>query len=159
MAEIPKLMLMPLREGYDFSLGRGVTTTETAVGLPRQRRDSVGKAHRASVTYRCRRSQWQYLMAFLRAYAGLPFLAMLELDDVDPQWYECSIISENIGGNLVGAKVKDASFELVAKPILYPVDTDIAITTIYAMTDGQIDRYFSLLEKLVNEDLPKIKAK
>lgn len=154
MADMPKLMLLPLRDGYGFNLGRDVVTTETTGGMPRQRRDGVGKVHRASTSYRCNKAQWQYLSAFLRAYAGLPFLAFLQLDDADCGWYESRIISDNIGGGVVGAGYVDVSLELVAKPKPYDVDTDITLTTIYQMTDGQIDLYFRQLEKLVNEDLP-----
>lgn len=157
MADIPKLMLKPLRSDYNFSLGRGVVSTQTIAGLPRQRRDG-GKPHRANVTYKCTRSQWQYFLAFMRAYEALPFLAYLLLDDIDHKWYECKILNEDLQVSTLGDQIFTVQLSLVARPYHYPVDTDIAITAIYEMTDGQMERYFNLLEKLVNEDLPKIKV-
>lgn len=159
MTEIPKLMLKPLRSDYSFSLARSVTSTETIVGLPRERKDSVGKAHRANVSYKCTRAQWRYFLSFSRAYEGLPFLAYLLLDDIDHQWYECRILGSELPVAALGDQIFTVQLTLVAKPIKYDVETDIAIVTIYEMTDGQMDLYFKLLEKLVNEDLPTTKRR
>lgn len=155
MAEIPKFMLKPQRDGYSFNLARSVTSTETIVGLPRERKDSVGKVHRVNATYKCTRSQWQYFLSFSRAYEGLPFLAYLLLDDIDHQWYECRIIGESLPVSTLGDQIFTVPLSLVARPIKYDVEMDMTIATLYEMTDGQIDKYFRLLEKLVNEDLPE----
>ena len=154
MNEMPKLMLIPLRDDYAPSLARSVTSTETIVGLPRERKDSVGKVHRVSAAYLCTSAQWQYFLAFTRAYEGLPFLANLQLDDINLQWYECRIIGEYLPFNTLGAGLFRVQLNLVAKPIKYDIDNDILISTLYQMTDGQIELYFQMLEKLVNEDLP-----
>ena len=154
MAEIPKFMLKPQRDGYSFNLARSVTSTETIVGLPRERKDSVGKVHRVNATYKCTRSQWQYFLAFSRAYEGLPFLAYLLLDDIDHQWYECRIIGESLPVSTLGDQIFTVQLSLVAKPIKYNIDNDILISTLYQMTDGQIDLYFRMLAHLVNKDLP-----
>lgn len=154
MADIPKFMLKPLRDGYSFSLARNVASTETIVGLPRERKDSVGKVHRANVTYKCVRSQWQYFLAFTRAYEGLPFLAYLLLDDVDHKWYECRIVGDSMPVQPLGDQIFTVQLSLVAKPIKYDIDNDILISTLYQMTEGQIELYFQKLAKLVNEDLP-----
>lgn len=155
MNEIPKFMLKPQRNGYSFSLARSVTSTETIVGLPRERKDSVGKAHRVNATYKCTRAQWQYFLSFSRAYEGLPFLAYLLLDDIDHKWYECRIIGDSLPVDTLGDQIFTVQLSLVAKPIKYNVEMDMTIVKLYEMTDGQIDRYFKLLEKLVNEDLPE----
>lgn len=152
---IPKLMLKPQRNGYSFGLARSVTSTETIVGLPRERRDSVGKIHRPSVTYKCTRSQWRYFLSFMRVYEGLPFLAYLLLDDIDHQWYECRIVGESLPVQTLGDQIFTVQLELVAKPIKYDVEVDESILAIYEITGGQTDLYFKLLEKLVNEDLPE----
>lgn len=154
MSEIPKLMLKPLRAGYSFGLARNVTSTDTIVGLPRERRDSIGKVHRPNVIYKCTRAQWQYFLAFMRAYEALPFLAYLLLDDIDHKWYQCRIVGDMLSVNTLGDQIFTVQLSLVAEPIRYNVEDDIAITTIYEMTDGQSTLYFSLLEKLVNEDMP-----
>lgn len=154
MTEIPKLMLKPQRDGYNFSLARSVTSTETIVGLPRERKDSVGKVHRPNVTYKCTRAQWQYFLKFMRAYEGLPFLAYLLLDDIDHQWYECRIVGDSLPVTTLGDQIFTVQLSLVAKPIKYDVEADLTFLEIYKMTDGQVERYFNLLAKLVNEDLP-----
>lgn len=151
---MPKLMLTPFREGYNFSLSRNVVTTETEGGMPRSRKDSIGKPHRANPTYKCTRAQWQYFLAFMRAYEGLPFLAYLILDDIDHQWYECNILDMVLPVSTLGDQIFTVQLSLVVKPIKYNVESDIAFLEIYKMTDGQVEQYFKLLEKLVNEDLP-----
>lgn len=155
MTEIPKFMLKPLRDSYSFSLARNVTSTETIVGLPRERKDSVGKAHRVNATYKCTRAQWRYFLSFSRAYEGLPFLAYLLIDDIDHKWYQCSIVGESLPVDTLGDQIFTVQLSLVAKPIKYDVEADKTITAIYEMTDGQIDQYFNMLAKLVNEDLPE----
>lgn len=154
MTEIPKLMLKPLRDGYSFNLARSVTSTETIVGLPRERKDSVGKVHRPNVTYKCTRAQWQYFLVFMRVYEGLPFLAYLLLDDIDHQWYECRIVGDSMPVQTLGDQIFTVQLSLVAKPIKYDVETDLSFLEIYKGTEGQIDLYYRLLAKLVNEDLP-----
>lgn len=154
MTEMPKFMLKPLRDGYSFRIARNVVRTETIVGLGRERKDSVGKAHPVNATYKCTRAQWQYFLAFNRAYEGLPFLAYLLIDDIDHKWYQCSIVDEYLPVSTQGDQIFTVQLSLVAKPIKYDVEADKTITAIYEMTDGQIDKYFNLLAKLVNEDLP-----
>lgn len=154
MTEIPMLMLKPLLEGYSPNLARNVVTTETEGGMPRQRLGSIGKVHRVSVNYLCTSAQWQYFLAFMRAYEAMPFLANLQLDDVSLKWYECRMIGESLPFTVVGGGVFRVQLDLVARPIKYDVATDMNLTTIYEMTDGQIDRYFKSLEKLANEYLP-----
>lgn len=154
MADIPKFMLKPLRDGYSFRLARNVVRTDTIVGLPRERKDSVGKAHPVNATYKCTRAQWQYFLAFTRAYEGLPFLAYLLIDDIDHKWYQCSIVDEYLPVNTKGDQIFTVQLSLVAKPIKYDIDNDILISTLYQMTEGQIELYFQKLAKLVNEDLP-----
>lgn len=154
MADIPKFMLKPLRDGYSFRLARNVVRTDTIVGLPRERKDSVGKAHPVNATYKCTRAQWQYFLAFTRAYEGLPFLAYLLIDDIDHKWYQCSIVDEYLPVNTKGDQIFTVQLSLVAKPIKHDIDNDILISTLYQMTEGQIELYFQKLAKLVNEDLP-----
>lgn len=155
MTAIPKFMLKPQRDGYSFNLARNVISTETIVGLPRERKDSVGKAHSVNATYKCTRAQWRYFLAFSRAYEGLPFLAYLLLDDIDHQWYQCSIVGEYLPVSTLGDQIFTVQLSLFAKPIKYDVEADKTITAIYEMTDGQIEKYFNMLAKLVNEDLPE----
>lgn len=154
MADLPKFMLKPFRDGYNFVLGRSTLTTQYTAGLPRQRRVQVGAVHRLQATYKCRRSQYQYLMAFLRVYEAKPFLAYLLLDDINHQWYECRIVSDRIDVSALGDQIFTVSLSMVVKSKSVNTEADEALVAIYEMTDGQIDAFFNHLEKLVNEDLP-----
>ena len=154
MADLPKFMLMPERGGYGATLADTVITTDTQYGLPRQRLGGVGLVHSTSPTYRCTKPQYQYAMAFYRAYQGLSFLSTQLIDDSEPTWYETRIIGA-IKHQVVGYGVFDVSFNVVCEPIAYDVQTDLAITAIYEMTSGESDKYFNMLEKLVNQDLPQ----
>lgn len=154
MSELPKLMLRPLLDGYTPDLARSVISTQTMAGFPRERKDSVGKAHRVTVGYLCTKSQWRYFLAFMRAYEGSPFLANLQLDDVNLQWYECRLVGDSLPFTPLGGGLFRVQLGLVARAITHEVETDITIVKIYEMTDGQIDRYFKELAELVNKDLP-----
>lgn len=155
MADLPKLILKPFRDGYNFGLANPTIITPTAAGMPRARVDSVGSVHTLAPTYKCTRPMYQYLLSFMRAYRGQKFLAYLLLDDIDHQWYECMITNQGqIPVSTNGDEIFMVGLEMTAEAIDYDVQTDITITTIYEMTDGQSARYFRLLEKLVNEDLP-----
>ena len=154
MADLPKMMLKPLRSGYNFSLGRSTVTTQFESGMPRQRKTRVSPTHQVQATYKCTRSMYQYLMAFLRAYEARAFLAYLLLDDIDHQWYECRIISDVINVSTLGDQIFTVSLILIVKAKPRDVALDITIFELYELLDGQIDAYFNQLEKLVNEDLP-----
>lgn len=160
MADLPKLMLKPFRNGYGFNLGYGVVSTDTEYGMPRQRLDGIGKPHKLTATYKCTRAMYQYLVAFLRVYKGLPFNAYLLLDDVDHTWYECRITaSESIQVSTLGDQIFTVQLPMVVKPIKYSVDTDKSIIAIYEMTGGKPNEFYNYLEKLVNQDLPKAMLK
>ena len=154
MSELPKMMLKPHRNGYAFSLGRSTITTQYTAGMPRQRRSQVGAIHELQPTYKCRRSEYQYLMAFLRVYEAKPFLAYLLLDDISHQWYECCVVSDRIDVSTLGDQIFTVSLNILAKSKAINLDSDEAFVAIYDMTEGQVDTYFNALEKLVNEDLP-----
>lgn len=157
MSDLPKFMLKPYRDGYGFSLGTGTITTQTMAGLPRQRKAQVGTVHKASVTYKCTRAMWQYMLAFLRANEAKPFLAYLLIDDIDHAWYECRYVNTEINVTTLGDQIFTAQLELIIKPKPINIGVDEAIIAIYKMSKNEQDNYFNQLEKLVNSDLPKIK--
>lgn len=154
MADMPKMMLKPFRNGYGFELGYGVVSTQTEFGMPRQRLGAINQPHHVSPTYKCTRAMYSYLLSFLRAYRGLPFMAYLLLDDVNHAWYECRFIDERISVTTLGDQIFTVKLSLIVKPQAYDLETDLAFIEIYNMTDGQIDKYFNHLEQLVNVDLP-----
>ncbi|PLT23755.1 hypothetical protein [Psychrobacter sp. MES7-P7E] len=154
MADLPKLRLKPLREGYSFNLGRQTVTTQTESGQPRQRKASVGTVHTLSPTYKCTRVQMQYLHAFLRAYEAQPFLAYLLIDDIDHKWYECRIVSDDIPVSALGDQIFTVQLSITATPISPSLQADLVNISAYDVSDGNPKLFFYLLEQLVNVDLP-----
>ena len=53
---LPRLVLCPLRDSYDPTLGNDVITTQYESGMPRQRLAGVGRPHQVGVTLGIRRS-------------------------------------------------------------------------------------------------------
>ncbi|UXZ04547.1 hypothetical protein [Moraxella nasicaprae] len=157
MSDLPKFMLKPHRSGYGFALSTGVVSTQTQAGMPRQRRSQVGVVHHLSVTYKCTRPMWQYMLSFLRANAGRAFMAYLLLDDIDHHWYECRYTDEQINVSTLGNQIFTAKLTLVVKPRPVNVGQDELIALLYSMKREEQDAYFNQLEKLVNADLPKIR--
>lgn len=156
MSELPKLMLKPLRDGFSVGLANPIVVTPTAAGPPRGRADSVSGVHTLSPTYKCTRAMQKYFLSFLRAYRGQWFLAYLVIDDIDHQWYECFITTQgNIPVQIKGDQIFITQLDMVARPIDYDVKTDIEFIKIYQATDGKVDEYYALLEKMVNEHLPE----
>ena len=151
--DLPRLQLKPLLDGYGVKLGDNVITTEVEYGMPRQRLASVGAVHNVSPTYRCTKDQYQYLMAFLRAYRARAVMMYHHFDDTEPSWYECRIVSAPSVKH-VGYQCYDVSFDIVAKSTRYNIDQDLAFLAIYKMSQAEQDAYFNHLEKLVNQDLP-----
>lgn len=155
MTDLPKLHLKPLRSGYGFELTTGVVSTSTQIGLPRQRLASIGTVHRVSPTYKCTRAKWQYFLAFMRAYRGRAFYAYLLLDDIDMQWYECRMVNESLKVSTLGDQIFSVQVDLIVKPRPVQISQDLALLTIYEMSQAEQDDYFNHLEKLVNQDLPQ----
>ena len=151
--DLPKLQLRQQLNGYGVQLGNDVITTEVEHGMPRQRLQSVGVVHRVSPTYRCTKAQYQYLMTFLRAYRAQAVMMYHQFDEIEPSWYECRIVSD-VSVQHVGYAVYDVSFDVVAKSTRYDIGIDLALLTIYEMSQAEQDDYFNHLEKLVNQDLP-----
>lgn len=167
MDELPKFMLKPFADGYGVNLADETITTETAGGEPRQRQGFVGAWHTITATYKHRPAQHQYFLAFRRAYSGQRFWAYLLVDDVVHRWYRCRFIKNNQIQPRYGGGIFTVAVTLSVEPIPYDIDKDgnfvayphsvsedATMVVIYNMTDGQIDTYFNMLEKLVNKDLP-----
>lgn len=155
MTDLPKLQLKPLRAGYGFELSTGVVSTDTQVGLPRQRLASVGVVHRVSPTYKCTRAQWQYFLAFARAYRGRAFYAYLLLDDIDHHWYECRMVNESVQVSTLGDQIFTVKLDLIVRPRPVHIDQDLGFLAMYEMGAGAADAFYNHLEKLVNHDLAR----
>lgn len=155
MADLPKLRLKPLREGYSFNLGRQTVTTQTESGQPRQRKASVGTVHTLSPTYKCTRVQMQYLHAFLRAYEAQPFLAYLLIDDIDHKWYECRIVSDNIPVSALGDQIFTVQLNITATPISPSLQADLATIKVYDGADANPALFYKLLDQIVNIEMPE----
>lgn len=155
MADLPKLRLKPLREGYSFNLGRQTVTTQTESGQPRQRKASVGTVHTLSPTYKCTRVQMQYLHAFLRAYEAQPFLAYLLIDDIDHKWYECRIVSDTIPVSALGDQIFTVQLSMTATPISPSLQADLATIKVYDGADANPSLFYKLLDQIVNIEMPE----
>lgn len=150
---LPQLVLLPLRDGYSPSIGRGLLTSDSEIGYPRQRRAFVNAPQRAQMTYRCRASQLDYLLVFDRVYRGQWFLSQQQIG-TEVRWHECLILGDEINPQPISYNLWDVGLSMIIKPIPRDVEMDKAIIEIYNMTGGDTDAYFNALEKLVNEDLP-----
>lgn len=155
MSEIPKFRLKPFRPGYNFNLGRRTITTETQSSQPRQRLDSTGTVHRLTPTYKCTRVQYQYLVAFLRAYEALPFLAYLLIDDIDHKWYECRIVSDAIPVSTLGDQIFTVQLSMTATPISPSRQADLGTIKVYDDTNGNPKLFYDLIEQIVNKEMPE----
>lgn len=168
MDELPKFMLKPFADSYGINLAEDVINTETAGGEPRQRQGFVGSWHTVTATYKHRPAQHQYFLAFRNAYKARAFWAYLLVDDVVHRWYRCRFIKNGQISPRYGGGIFTVAVTLSVEPIPYDidkdgnfipyphsVDEDLTITAIYEMTNGESDKYFNMLEKLVNQDLPQ----
>ena len=150
---LPQLVLLPLRDGYSPSVSRGLLTSDSEIGYPRQRKAFVNAPQRAQMTYRVRASQLDYLLAFDNTYSGRWFLSQQQIG-ADVAWHECLILDDEISPQPIGYDLWDVSLSMIIKPLPRDVEIDKAIIEIYNMTGGETDTYFNMLEKLVNQDLP-----
>lgn len=148
-----KFLLLPHRNGYNFSLGYNVISTQAERGMPRQRLDGVGAPHSLSATYKHTQNSQQYFLSFYRSHATKPFLAMLVLDGITHQWYECRFAS-GLRISTLGESIFTNQVDLVVKPQPIEVSTDEAYVYLYQETDGDPSKFTNLLEVLVNEKLP-----
>ena len=65
--DLPQMVLLPLRDSYNVTLGNDVVTTQFEKGMPRQRLGGVGSPHQLSVTFRHKGQHQEYLYNFLGA--------------------------------------------------------------------------------------------
>jgi len=150
---LPKLALVPLRDGYDPMLGDDVITTKYTSGMPRQRLGGVGSPHEVSVTFRHKAVHQDYILAFWRLYRASPFAARLILDDSGLSWYECRFVGRP-SPREIGANTFEFGISLVCRPRPLNLEVDASFVYLYNETGGDISTYLNALEKLVNEDLP-----
>lgn len=149
---LTKMILCPLRDNYNPVLGDDVITTQPSKGMPRQRLAGVGSPHYTPVSFRHKAQHQDYILAFWRLHRTKAFAMRLIMDNTELSWYECRFIGQPSLSSLGG--VFEFSINIVCRP--KPLDTEQDRTFIhwYNQTGGDISGYFSLLEKLVNVDLP-----
>ena len=157
MADLPQLMLCPLRDSYNLTFGDDVLTTEYSDGMPRQRLDSTGRPHHTTIGFINSKAKQDYLQAFWRVNRAKPFALRLLGDSTTLEWYECRFISPP-SLRALAPNVFDWSCDVVVKPKPLDIEMDKSIVHIYNATGGYTDRFFNLLEKLVNVDLPNATA-
>ena len=93
------------------------------------------------------------MTAFWRVNRAKPFSMRLLGDNTTLEWYECRFISPP-QLKALAPNVFDWSCDIVVKPKPLDIEMDKFIVYIYEQTGGYTDRFFNLLEKLVNVDLP-----
>ena len=150
---LPKLVLCPLRDSYNPTLGNDVITTQYENGMPRQRLAGVGRPHQTPVSFRHKAQHQDYILAFWRVYRARAFAMRLILDGTDLAWYECRFIGEPSILSL-GGGVFEFSINLVCRPKPLNLELDETFIYFYEATGGDISGFTNQLEKLVNEDLP-----
>ena len=157
MADLPQLILCPLRDSYNLTFGDDVVTTEYSDGMPRQRLDSTGRPHHTAIGFINSKAKQDYLTAFWRVNRAKPFALRLLGDNTTLEWYECRFISPP-QLKALAPNVFDWSCDIVVKPKPLNLEMDKTIVAIYEQTGGYTDTFFNLLEKLVNVDLPNATA-
>ncbi len=153
MAVLDKLVLCPLLDSYQVALGDDVITTQYTSGMPRQRLAGIGQPHETSVTFRHKAVHQDYILAFWRINRARRFSMRLIADGSEMAWYECNFIGKPTISSL-GNNVFEFSVGLIVKPNRIDLDVDRAFIDLYIETNGDISLFGSLLEKLVNFDLP-----
>jgi hypothetical protein len=151
---IPQLVLCPLLESYNATLGNDVTTTQYDNGMPRQRLNGIGRPHQVQVSFRHKERHQEYILAFWRLHRARAFAMRLILDGTTMEWYECRFVSDS-QPRVLGGGIFEFSISLVCKPKPLDLEVDSLFIAIYKLTKGDISGLNSALEKLVNEDLPE----
>lgn len=151
--DLPQMVLLPLRDSYNVTLGNDVVTTQFEKGMPRQRLGGVGSPHQLSVTFRHKGQHQEYLYSFWELYKTKSFAMRLIIGSPTLSWFECRFLGSPTHTEL-GADVHEFSIGLVVKPKRLDLDVSAAYLWAYQQTGGDVSLYFNALEKLVNEDLP-----
>lgn len=147
--------LCPLQQGYSPEIANNLLEQELMGGFARQRLQFVNNTHavNASVMLDDKRKA-QYFWAFWDRHQEnpRPFLWRLIINDVEARIYECQFIAGSLRINERSGIVYSVSFGVRVKPNNTGKEFDQEI--IDAWDNGDPQRLFDLLEKLVNEDLP-----
>src|SRR5699024_8150396 len=83
LSELPTLILCPLLDSYNPTLGNDVITTQYENGMPRQRLAGVGRPHQTPVSFRHKAQHQDYILAFWRVYRARAFAMRLILDGTE----------------------------------------------------------------------------
>lgn len=154
--------LCPLQSSYTPKLGNGLLEQQLLGGFARQRVQFVNNVHQAQVSVLLdTKVKQQYFYAFWHKHtqsAPQPFLWRLVFDDIDMTDYVCQFVADSLEIQERDGIVHRAAFVVRAKPNRTNQEFDNVVIELWTMTDGKIDLYFNLLEKLVNEDLPDATA-
>lgn len=87
------LHLVPKIMPYSVTLGNDVTIVATASGMPRRRRTSIGKCHKAKLEFSLQAHDYDYLMAFWRLTRDKPFACRLLTNSSQLQWHKVQWIN------------------------------------------------------------------
>lgn len=150
--------LEPLQEGYKPQPSNMVAEQELLGGFARQRVTFVNNVHTVNVSVMIEsKDHAQYFWAFWRKHAMFTpqqFLWVLIITDPDMTQYSCQFIPSSIQVGERSGNLYKISFTVRCKP--KPLDAEFDQAILEAWLGGPAFVWASLLEKLVNVDLPKI---
>lgn len=148
--------LRPLQRGFTPEAANNLLEQQLMGGFARQRVQFVNNVHTvtASVMLETKLKQ-QYFWAFWRSHtrdAPRPFMWRLRIDDAEAADYQCQFVAGSLQTQERIGISYAVSFSLRLKPNNTGKDFDETIIGLWDSGDPSL--LLSLLEKLVNEDLP-----
>lgn len=95
MADLPKCLVAPVRDGYNMAPGNQVVSVQLNGGAPRNRADQLGAVGLCSIQWSVGRKDYDYLMAFYRSMisqGALPFVMDLIFEGSDLKEYQVTLV-------------------------------------------------------------------
>lgn len=152
-----KFMLCPLLSGYSFAPSNNLLEQPLLGGMPRQRVVFFGGVQIVNATVICRSpEEVDYFWAFWRKKQRLPetWLWALKTDSFDFEEHECKFSASSLPQESErGGSIIKFSFQIYVVPKNRPIELDDKIIDFWQA--GMNPHTSNLLDKLVNEEMPK----
>lgn len=155
---LPKLQLLPAREGYSFADDSGaVIRAKVSAGPSFQRLDMIGGPAEVNVTFRMTGAEYDYWRAFHRstiAVGSEPFLLDLILDQSTLTEHQVKIIPGSLRMGGVSGDRHVVEMRLEAQLADSDPDYDAALVMMFELYGADGSDVLDLLAVLVNDLLP-----